>query len=312
MFQELRYHLTPKRMLTATAVLAGLTLLIPWMPTYAPIREAMTRHHLEAMGRAPAQVQARSAAQRRAAEEAAQRRMAEEREQAQQRTLQATAREHAQLVSSFNALANSNLVAFNQTVNPAGELMLRLKEFAQNASYYRTTGITPEETATRRPCSDPATTSDLLNRDQRRRRNIIACAVYMVNSFGVSSDPIHDRLLNVALLYRMDQPTTAQTFPLPVLVSYAWIGSNFRSNLYRARDVPALPPLLQGDQLNPRLLEGFLAPGFAQRLFETATIEEKLAFTRTAYPDLVKMSELAQRILPLCRARQLSDCLEPG
>lgn len=341
MFPELlRPHLTPRRVLAATAVLIGALLLLPWTPTYAPLREAMTQRHLEARGRTPAQMQAREAARRQAAEEEARRRAAEERQraeqqrQAEQRRAQETAaaaqrqaqqdelrrqeRELALLVAEFNRTADRLREDVNlyQVINLLADSMENLAHRSRTEpDFYRVHRITPEATVSGSACDDPIPASwDAHERHLQHHRNIIACAVYAATRPVNASPAMHQRVAAMALLHRIFyRPNEAvRTYTLAAILVYEWVGL-YRSQLRQAEFAPTtLPPLTVGDSLNPVLFERMLNLSFSRRLIDTAITEEKLTLRDRIYPELRRLHDMAARILPACRALRRTNCLEAG
>lgn len=310
MLSELRYHLTPQRVLIAAATLILAALVIPWLPPYSGLSDSLANRHLEARGRAPQQVQQRSAAERRAAEEEA-RRTAEAEQAAQKRRDEEEAqrrrqRDHGLQVAEFRRIAEAHLPPIRTMLQNVSGTVQAIQQSASKPDFYRGNVITPEDTSSRRPCGDPASASDWIDRNTRRDRNIYGCAVYLSTNQDERGPP---RTVTVALLQRIDRDEAARIFPVQTLIAYVWIGL-YRERLRLGQDVPPLPEMTAGDRLNPALFGNTLSAGFATRMIDTATTEEKLSLRNNVYPDLKRMSELAPRIIVACRALQRTDCLE--
>lgn len=354
MLTELRDHLTPRRLLLLYLLLIVVALVVPWFPTYAPIRDAMTLRHLEAQGRSPAQMREREAAARREAEELARQREAEQRQreaeqryrEAEQRQQEAATRraaeEQARRQQEADRLrAQQEREAEQRRLQEAAErdLAFQYTRLAQqlrqdggdlwdnvyplepgalnaarhlqsilNERYYRTEGLTPEETATRRVCGDPASVADQLNRTQRRDHNIKACAVYVATTSDVR---IEEKVAVTLLDFRLTSGADLREklASMDHLVAYIWL-YQWRSQLRRAQDITALPELTEGDSLNPRLFSDALSPGFARRMIETGTTGERLRLSREVYPALVRLADLSRQVLAACRAARRSSCFQ--
>lgn len=319
MFTELRlwlryqlpHHLTAGRIAAAAAALCAVLLLAPWLPPNDEIPAWMTQRHLEARGRSPAQERAALEQQRR---EAAQR-AEQDRQAAQRREQEAQARqkerEHGIHAEAFRRLGEGHLQPIREMLANVQSAQQAIRRSASRADFYRGNVITPEETSSRRPCGDPSSDEDFLSfnpmrqREERRERNIYACAVYLATANDAPPEPM---AVTVALLQRINQPELARAYPLHTLAAFAWI-SEWRTRLRRGEAVPRLPEMTEGESLNPALFP-FLSPGFARRLYATATTEERTALARVVYPDLKRMSEAASGALAACRALQRTNCLD--
>ncbi len=273
-----------------------------WVGDYAPLRTAMTQRFQESQGGAAWQVRERETAARRAAEEAAKQR-------AQEDDQERKTRQHGQLVAEYRRIVQAHQKPIGQMLGNIGGVLRELARVANDPSFYRNGYLSPEETSSRRGCGDPAGAMDLMHRNAKRDRNIFACAVFLaLNSQGGSSV---ERNVTMALLQRVTYGDETGHYPFQTVVAYVWI-SALNRKIDQAEDLPPIPDLTVGDDLNPQLFGGVISPGFARRLIETATVEEKLSLRTNVYQDLRRLSELGAQIVQGCRVTQRNPCLRDG
>lgn len=349
-----RHHLTPRRILAASVAALAALLLLPFLPPYSThVAERLHLRHLEAMGRDPATLAARAAAERRAAEEQERQRQAEaraaaearardererqeqerreaqrreqaareererqtqaEREAARLRALEdgrrAAERDHAEALDAFRRIARPRQEPFQPLLQNVTAAARELGRRAADPAFYRGNIITPEDTATRRACGDPANTGDFLwGRDDRRTRNLYACAVFLsTRPTAAQGADRRELVLVTALLQRVNFTDAAGFYPLHTLVAFAWI-DQIAGALRRGETPPRLPPLTAGEEFNTALFPD-LSQGFARRLLDGASDAEKLALSRNVYPDLEALAQLAARMAGACRTLARLDCL---
>lgn len=290
------------------AVSLGVLLLVIAAAFLGPagvLQSKMTQRFLEAEGRTPEQLAARAAEQRQATE-------ARQREQAQEGTRARQERELTALAAEYVQILLRHQDAVLQYTEPADRIVQRLSELARQPSFYR--GLTPEEVASRQACDDPDIRRETFRPGEETRRvNGWLCTVHLSLNYpaqGHSADLAkREAITHLALAERTFRETPKrQEYPFPVIVAHVWM-TQLAAYMRRREVPPPLPPLMRGNELNPQLLGGTLAPGFVQLLIGSATVDEKVQLTSQTYPDLRRMAELAARIVPLCSALQRPLCL---
>lgn len=306
---DLRTVLTPRQRRLAVLVLIIVALLLPWMPTYTPVRDATILRYLEAKGRSPAQLREREAAERRAASDRAE---AAEREAARRQAEEEKRRNRetwAALATTFRTVDLPPLweKASKQTYVLFGGLEV-LAKFAARPEIYQDYHITPEEAATARPCADPASTTDLLNRQDRRYRNVVACAIYLSSR----RNALLKETSAVGALFwwikgLVDREADKKSW-LSNVVAFVWL-QLWKEQLRTRQDLTPLPELVAGDVLNPQLLGFVMAPGFAQWFYTLAEPQDRLRLSQEVYPGLTSVFTKTQALLAACRAAEQTDCL---
>lgn len=301
MLTDLRHALTPRRVLLSVLLLIGVALMLPWLPPYAPLSDRLTERYLEAHGRSRRQIEQRTAAERRAAEEAQQRQRAEEESTRQQR----------EFVSVNNEFRRVGLVLSDPTEaltkNALAELS-RLNQAARSPQFYANQRlITPDDTLSNRACSDPATTRELVtDRAARRRRNIFACYTY--HALNRTGGMMSREVSIAAIAQRMVDPQgNPAKYPFQTIIAYIWVEA-ILAPVLEGQLPPPLPALNDGDRINPALLTPVMAQGFAEWLIEDALTAEKLALRSDIYPLLKQWHELAVRLVSLCKATKRARC----
>ncbi|TCZ51903.1 hypothetical protein [Roseicella aquatilis] len=274
----------------------------------AEARQRQERERQEAERR---EAQRREQAAREAAERQAQADRDAARLHAQEDARSVAEREHAAALDAFRRIARPRQEPFQPLLQNVTGAARELARRAADPAFYRGNIITPEDTATRRACGDPASTGDFLwNRDERRTRNIYACAVFLSSRPGTAQGAERRELVIVtALLQRVNFSDAAGFYPLHTLVAFTWI-DQMAGALRRGETPPRLPPLMAGEEFNTALFPD-LAQGFARRMLDGATAEEKLALARNVYPDLEALAQLAARMAAACRTLARDTCL-PG
>ena len=281
----MRAFLSPylsRRALTWAA--AGSLMLLfagSYTDNYDPIRQSLHRHYLEAHGAAPWQEA-----------EASQTKLAEQ--------------VYADDLVQYRLIAASHYASVTQMLRNTSAAIQATASVANRPTFYQSSGLSPEETSTHDACNDPAGVSDLLDRTARRDRNIFACAVYL--SMNAEDSRPTERNVTMALLQRVAYANQEGYYPFPVIVAYIWL-SSLADKIEQTADVPPMPELTKGEDMNPAIFDGRISPGFALRLIQTATIDEKLSLRSNIWPDLCWLHDLAAQIVTSCRTLHKSPCV---
>ena len=290
-------------------ILAGLALaviaavILPFASDYRQLGERMSQRYAEKVSQASAAQRAQAEANAQAVEQgrrAAQQRMQEE-------------DERQRLANGFDAKKAEFLAILHRRRPPVVVMVANLNsalqtlaEAASKPGFYTPAGLRPEETSSRLACNDPSTTMEMWNREARRDRNIFACGVYLALHRREIGEPAPH--VTMALLQRIGDETEYGHYPFHTIVVYVWL-QHLTQSVNQAQPPGAFPELNAGESYNPALLRGMLSPGFARRLIDGATTEEKLELSSRVYADLRRMAELGRELAETCRAMNRIPCL---
>lgn len=335
MFSFLR-QMRWKPFLIVTALgLPAAAFVAPFTPQYHPVAERLEQRFLETEGRARWQIEAAWREEARRREEAArleaQRREAAERAAAEQRRReeeirqaqaeqarreaeeQAAAMQRQQLTEEYNRASNAfhaitrqNASNINIVLNNVRNLASRFRASSTNPAFYTQNGITVEEVSSQQPCANPIGFSGLFELDRRTRHNLFACAVhYATNAENAHLRPIEYNL-STMIFSRLEYDNGTQLYPIHWILMYAWI-TYYQIDMDRGFN--ALPPLIEGDQINRRLLNHFVTTDFVRLLLNGLSTEERLTLRNTTYPQLLRLSEVAMQLRDICRRAGYNPCL---
>lgn len=282
------------------ALIAGAVL--SFTPEFRPISDQLARRYGERDAAATAARQQAAAAAARAAEEQRQR-------QAAQDAAQRLASGYDTMADEFRRIVRVRRPPVLLMVQNLNAALQNTAAAAHRPEFYQRGPLHPEDIASIRPCSDPAGTMDLWNRDGRRNRNILACGIYLSVHSGEIPEPVPQ--VTMALLQRMNDPAEAGHYPFQTIITYIWLQYLVQS-VNQAQPPGDFPPLNDGEGYNLALFRNTLPPGFAADLIATANDGEKLDLNDKIYPDLRRLAELGSRLALACQAMHRLPCLSPA